>query len=88
MEGGEIVKDLLRKDIMQLRELMKNGEISSEELTEVCLEQIEEKGPEGNPYITVTKELALHKAREVDEKRRKGETLGVLAGIPMAVKEK
>ncbi|NMA84734.1 MAG: Asp-tRNA(Asn)/Glu-tRNA(Gln) amidotransferase subunit GatA [Epulopiscium sp.] len=87
MEGGEIVKDLLRKDIMQLRELMKNGEISSEELTEVCLEQIEEKGPEGNPYITVTKELALHKAREVDEKRRKGETLGVLAGIPMAVKD-
>ena len=33
-------------------------------------------------YLTVTRELALHQATAVDEKRARGEKLPALAGIP------
>ncbi len=38
-------------------------------------------------YITVTEELALNKAKEIDEKFAKGEILSDLAGIPVGIKD-
>ncbi|NLP37682.1 MAG: Asp-tRNA(Asn)/Glu-tRNA(Gln) amidotransferase subunit GatA [Firmicutes bacterium] len=66
--------------------LAKN-EISAYELTEAALKRIEETDEQVKAFITVTKEEALKTAAEIDKKRRQGEKLGVLAGIPVAYKD-
>ena len=40
-----------------------------------------------NALISTTEELALQQAKSVDERRAKGEKLGVLAGIPIVIKD-
>ena len=62
-------------------------EISSEELTEACLETIDKKDKSIFAFITKTPELALKQAKEIDERIARGEKIGPLAGIPVAIKD-
>ncbi|MBS7262152.1 MAG: Asp-tRNA(Asn)/Glu-tRNA(Gln) amidotransferase subunit GatA [Eubacteriales bacterium] len=66
---------------------MARGEFSAEELTESALRRIKETQPAINAYITVMEERALEQARAVDRKRRAGEKLPLLAGVPGAIKD-
>jgi len=70
-----------------LRDLLANREISAEELTNQALEKIEKIDDKIKAFVTVTKDEAIQVAREIDQKRSKGESLGPLAGIPMALKD-
>ena len=79
--------ELYRKPAHELSKLLAKKEISARELTGQVLEQIELKDKELGAFITVTAEKALETAREVDEKRAKGEELPLLAGIPLALKD-
>ena len=71
----------------KLSELMEKKEISSLELTKTYLERISQVEDELKAFVTITKEEALSQARDVDEKRARGDELSPLAGIPMAVKD-
>ncbi|MFY9173869.1 MAG: Asp-tRNA(Asn)/Glu-tRNA(Gln) amidotransferase subunit GatA [Peptococcia bacterium] len=71
----------------QLADLLEKKEISSEELTADYLQRIEDLDGSLNAFITVTGELALEQARDIDQRRAAGEKLAPLAGIPMAVKD-
>ena len=66
---------------------LEKKEISAVELTKSCLSEIERTGKNLNSFITVLNDSALEKAREVDAKRSKGQPVGKLAGIPVAVKD-
>ncbi len=63
------------------------GEFSAVELTRGVLEQIERTEPKVHAYLLVTAGLALEQAQEADERRRRGESRGLLDGIPLAVKD-
>jgi len=78
---------LLNKSAHELASMLASKEISSVELTKAQLENIDKLNPKLNSYLTVTHELALAQAREVDNLRAKGEKLSVLAGVPIAVKD-
>jgi aspartyl-tRNA(Asn)/glutamyl-tRNA(Gln) amidotransferase subunit A len=67
--------------------MLKSKEISATELVESVLQQIKEKEPDVGGYITVTEGIARKQAKAVDEKRARGDRLGALAGIPVAVKD-
>lgn len=71
----------------QLKGMMDKGEISSEEITSSVFDQIQNTNPEINAYITLLEEQAQVAAKNVDERRNKGERLGVLAGLPVAIKD-
>ncbi len=73
--------------IKQAAELLEKKEISSEELTQACIDRIEAMEPKVNALVTVCAEDALKTAKRVDEKRAKGEALGRLAGIPAIIKD-
>jgi aspartyl-tRNA(Asn)/glutamyl-tRNA(Gln) amidotransferase subunit A len=60
--------------------------ISSVELTQAHLAQIERFEPQVRAFITVTPELALKQAAAADELRAAGETRPLL-GIPLAIKD-
>ncbi len=73
--------------IIQASKKLKDKEISSEELTKALLARIKKIDKDIFAYITLTEELALKRAQEIDKRRTKGEILKPLAGIPAAVKD-
>ena len=79
--------ELNKLTIHELQALLAKKEISSLELTEKCLEQVENINEQNQAFITIAKEKALKAAQAVDEKRDRGEELSPLAGIPVALKD-
>lgn len=81
------MNDIIKKGVCEHSRALAKKEYSSEELTRAYLEHIEKTDPELNSFITVSAEIALDTARLSDERRSKGETLGAIDGIPMALKD-
>ena len=79
--------ELVKRNVSEHMEALKNGEYSSRELTEAYITQIEMMDDKIGAYITLDFETALKKAEDVDYKRLHGENLKPLAGIPCAVKD-
>jgi aspartyl-tRNA(Asn)/glutamyl-tRNA(Gln) amidotransferase subunit A len=65
---------------------LNNKEISSVELTQAHLDQIQKHDDQVKAFITVTPELALEQAKQADEARAKGNTAPLL-GLPLAIKD-
>ena len=72
--------------IKKLTRELNEGLVSSVQLVEASLKKIEEK-QKTNSYISVFREEAVKKAQEIDAKRKCGEKVGKLAGIPIAIKD-
>lgn len=79
--------DLTNLSISEVISALENRDVSSREVTQACLDQIERTEPELNALITVCAEDALRAADKVDEKRARGEKLGRLAGVPGIIKD-
>ena len=73
--------------IRQLHEQLKNKEITAVSLAERYLSAIKERDGGLSAYLTVLDDEAMKTARFVDEKIARGETIGILEGIPGAVKD-
>lgn len=67
--------------------LLRDRRLSSLELTQGCLANIERLNPLLNAFITVTAELAEHQARTADAEIAAGDYCGPLHGIPIALKD-
>ncbi|NLK39913.1 MAG: Asp-tRNA(Asn)/Glu-tRNA(Gln) amidotransferase subunit GatA [Clostridiales bacterium] len=78
---------LIDYSVCQLSELLKSRKISSRELTEAYLEQIEKREGEVGAFITLCANEARKKADQIDKMRASGEKLTPLAGIPMGLKD-
>ena len=73
--------------VKQLAQALEKKELSAREAAEAYFSAIGQKDGDVGAYLTVTRELALEQAAAVDEKRAKGESLPVLAGIPCGIKD-
>ncbi|GAB6100009.1 Asp-tRNA(Asn)/Glu-tRNA(Gln) amidotransferase subunit GatA [Halanaerocella petrolearia] len=71
----------------ELHEKLKAGEVSAQEIVESSYNRIDEVESDVQAYVTLTKEDALKRAKEVDEKLSNGEEISPLAGIPVAIKD-
>jgi aspartyl-tRNA(Asn)/glutamyl-tRNA(Gln) amidotransferase subunit A len=78
---------MIERTAGELLELLSCGEITSENLTGQFLQAIQEREPRVKAFLHVNAAGALEQARAVDEKRRRGEAVGRLAGIPVAIKD-
>ncbi len=67
--------------------LLKQGELTSVELTQAYLDAINARDEQIGAFLRVDGEAALARAAEIDQRRQAGETLGELAGLPIAVKD-
>src|SRR4051812_1585428 len=65
---------------------MEAGEVTSEEIVRACLDRAARLG-RLNAFVHLEPEAALAQARAVDARRRAGERLGALAGVPVAIKD-
>jgi len=66
---------------------LRDGAISSEQLVEACLARIGEVEPQVQAWHFLDPGHARAQARERDERRRAGEPLGPLHGVPVGIKD-
>jgi len=69
------------------RQQLQSGEVSSRELVDQHLKRLESSEPSLNAFVEVTADQARAEASRIDEARASGETLGPLAGLPLAIKD-
>ncbi|NWH17542.1 GATA amidotransferase, partial [Grus americana] len=77
---------LKRRVRFQVSAALKEGHVTPTELCQRCLSLIKST-KFLNAYITVAEETALKQAEESEKRYRRGHPLGVLDGIPIAVKD-
>ena len=73
--------------IKELHQQLVNKERSAVEIAQKTLEQIETVEPKVKAFISVTAEQALATAKQVDDKIAAGESISLLEGIPLGVKD-
>lgn len=73
--------------ISQIIHAISSGEKTAEQITRETLNVIAQKNPEINAFVEVFEQDALAQAKAVDDKRARGEKLGALAGVPVAIKD-
>ena len=78
--------DLSNLTIKKARQLLDSKQVSSIQLTQYYLNQIENKDKDINAFITVCKESALKQAEAADKRIQDGET-NELLGIPYSIKD-
>jgi len=74
------------KTIAELSVALRDGEVSSLELTQHMLQRIRSLDPALNSFLSITEEQALAQARAADERIAAGEA-GPLTGVPIAHKD-
>ncbi|MBW4548016.1 MAG: Asp-tRNA(Asn)/Glu-tRNA(Gln) amidotransferase subunit GatA [Symplocastrum torsivum CPER-KK1] len=73
--------------IRELHRQLIRKERSAVEITQEALDRIQELEPKLHSFLHVTSEHALEQARQVDVKIAAGEEIGLLAGIPIGIKD-
>jgi Asp-tRNA(Asn)/Glu-tRNA(Gln) amidotransferase A subunit family amidase len=68
-------------------QLIASGQLSSEELTTAHLERVNALDARLNAFITVMTDDAIRHARDADAAVARGDTLGPLHGLPIAIKD-
>ncbi|XP_055665463.1 glutamyl-tRNA(Gln) amidotransferase subunit A, mitochondrial isoform X2 [Falco biarmicus] len=77
---------MLRASLREVSAALREGRVSPTELCRRCLSLIKST-KFLNAYITVAEEAALKQAEESEKRYSRGQPLGVLDGIPIAVKD-
>ncbi len=78
---------LLDMTAVELAKAIKEGKTTAVEAMEAVIAQIERTESEYNCYVTFDKEAALNEAKEVQKKIEAGTLNGLLAGVPVAIKD-
>ena len=65
---------------------IRNGEISASELNRHCLE-VAKKTAGLSAFVVIDEQYVLEQAAKTDEKIRRGEDAGAIAGVPVGVKD-
>jgi aspartyl-tRNA(Asn)/glutamyl-tRNA(Gln) amidotransferase subunit A len=73
--------------ILEIADQLRTRKVSPVELTQEFLRRIQELNPVLNAFITVTSESALADARQAEQEIQRGNYLGPLHGIPIALKD-
>ncbi len=79
--------DITRASASTLLSEQSRGACSAEEIARLYLDRIERLDTNLNAFLHLDPERVVTHARSIDDKRRRGEPLGPLAGIPVAIKD-
>jgi aspartyl-tRNA(Asn)/glutamyl-tRNA(Gln) amidotransferase subunit A len=79
--------DLIGRTAAELADLVRSGEVSAVEVTEAHLERVDALEGRIRAFLHRMDDDARQAAAEIDAARSRGEDLGPLAGVPVAVKD-
>ncbi|MFQ5702152.1 MAG: Asp-tRNA(Asn)/Glu-tRNA(Gln) amidotransferase subunit GatA [Acidobacteriota bacterium] len=80
-------QDLPALDACGLRDLFARGEAGAVEITQAHLDRIGRTEPSLRAFLTLMPEQARRQAEALDKVRARGEPLGPLAAVPVAIKD-
>ncbi|MFA6305762.1 MAG: Asp-tRNA(Asn)/Glu-tRNA(Gln) amidotransferase subunit GatA [Candidatus Gracilibacteria bacterium] len=66
---------------------LREGKFLCEDLMKDCLAGVKARNMEINAFVFVDEKMALSEAKAMDKRRKKGEDLGPLMGVPCAMKD-
>ena len=78
---------LMSLTAVELGRKIKEKEVTVEEAVTAALDAIEKREAQVHSFVTVDRECALKRAKEVQAKINAGELTGPLAGVPVAIKD-
>jgi aspartyl-tRNA(Asn)/glutamyl-tRNA(Gln) amidotransferase subunit A len=73
--------------ISELLSLLHSGRLTAVDLTQACLDRIAAQDGRVGAFLSVDPQVSLEQARQIDQRRGRGEPLGLLAGLPVAIKD-
>lgn len=79
--------NIIDLSVHELREKIKNKEVTAQEITKAYIDRINDKEKDVEAFVTLLEEESISKAKTIDEKRANGEILNNLAGIPIGIKD-
>ena len=79
--------DIFSLSVEELASKIKSGEIASVEVCEKYIERIKKFNKDVKAWAHFDKKILLEKAADSDEYRKSGKPLGILHGVPVAVKD-
>lgn len=80
-------EDLRWGSAIETRELILRGEVTAREVVEACLSRIDRLDPVLRAFVALDREGALEAADAADEALARGEAVGPLHGVPVAIKD-
>lgn len=78
---------LIESTAVDLVDQLSSGQTTSLEVTRAVLDRIDRLDQSIGAFLRVDHEGALSQAEQIDERRRRGESVGRLGGLPVAVKD-
>lgn len=78
---------ILELSASELVSKIRTQEITAEEYVNKCYERIKKVEDKIHAFITLTENIALEKAQEIDSRIRKNENVGSLSGVVVAIKD-
>jgi aspartyl-tRNA(Asn)/glutamyl-tRNA(Gln) amidotransferase subunit A len=84
--------DLTDLTLLEASSALRSGDVSSREMTQACLDRIEDIEPQIHAFLYLTPELAVKQAEAADQRlttyrRDGGDPPPATCGIPMAIKD-
>jgi aspartyl-tRNA(Asn)/glutamyl-tRNA(Gln) amidotransferase subunit A len=83
----EMTSSLERLTLAEARAAVVEGRVSAAALAEEHYERIAAVDPEIHSYLALTRERAMAQAERVDRAVKAGDPVGVLAGVPVGIKD-
>jgi aspartyl-tRNA(Asn)/glutamyl-tRNA(Gln) amidotransferase subunit A len=71
----------------ELLKRQSDGDLTAEAIASSCLTRIRDHDPHIRAFLAVDEAHVMEQARAIDAKRKRGDVLGKLAGIPIALKD-
>ncbi|XP_047156113.1 glutamyl-tRNA(Gln) amidotransferase subunit A isoform X4 [Vigna umbellata] len=87
VQRPESEDDIAFMSVLELGELIKTKQITSQQLTQIFLRRLKKYNPTLEAVVTCTEELAQEQAKEADKLLSQGVYLGPLHGIPYGLKD-
>lgn len=79
--------ELFELSALTIKNKICSGEISAFDTINCIFSRIDQNDASIGSFLSLNKEKALEKAKEIDDKIRQKQPLGILAGLPIAVKD-
>ena len=79
--------ETLWPSVSQLSDQVRQGDTSAARVVEVFQAKLQKDSHDGLPFVEVWTDTLNERGRELDAKRARGDTLGPLAGVPVALKD-
>lgn len=81
------MENLYKLTASEIKNKISKGELKVEDVVRKTFERIEKIDGTIGSFVHLRKEKALEEAKKLDERIAKGEKVGVLAGVPVAIKD-